>query len=383
MNPLFSASRGSRVVWLDLLKFIALFMMLAVHCTDNVTPAQRSEPWYNLWGSIYGSFMRPAIPLFVMATGALLLPLNQDFPTFCRRRVLRLAIPFLIWSALYNLIPWLTGLLGFDSSAVNLFFVWGDPSQSFGDSMRHLALIPFEFSDYAIQMWYVYLLLGLYLYMPVFSAWVRQASLRAKRLFLLVWGVSLFVPYLREYLTDRLWGECSWNEFGMLYYFAGFNGYLLLGHYLVAHPPTWRGWRFSLGLAAAFVVGYLVTFSGFKHITAIPGESPERVELFFTYCSPNVLLMSVAWFLAVQRWRCPSPVLSRILRDVSESTFGIWMSHYLFLGPCYAVVASLPLPVMCKILLCTLSLLAVTWLFVAAVRRSGRVGEVVMGVRSV
>ena len=30
-------------------------------------------------------------------------------------------------------------------------------------------------------------------------------------------------------------GGCSWNEFSMLYYFAGFNGYLLLGHYLRNH----------------------------------------------------------------------------------------------------------------------------------------------------
>ena len=38
-----------RIVWLDFVKFIAIFMMIAVHCTDNVTPAERSEPWYNLW----------------------------------------------------------------------------------------------------------------------------------------------------------------------------------------------------------------------------------------------------------------------------------------------------------------------------------------------
>lgn len=33
-----------RIVWLDFVKFIAIFMMIAVHCTDNVTPAERSEP---------------------------------------------------------------------------------------------------------------------------------------------------------------------------------------------------------------------------------------------------------------------------------------------------------------------------------------------------
>ena len=51
-NPL--SVDGKRIIWLDLVKFVAIFMMIAVHCTDNVTPAERSEPWYNLWGSFYG-----------------------------------------------------------------------------------------------------------------------------------------------------------------------------------------------------------------------------------------------------------------------------------------------------------------------------------------
>lgn len=66
MKELSGEKDENRIIWLDFVKFIAIFMMIAVHCTDNVTPAERSEPWYNLWGSFYGSFMRPAIPLFVM-----------------------------------------------------------------------------------------------------------------------------------------------------------------------------------------------------------------------------------------------------------------------------------------------------------------------------
>lgn len=84
-------------------------MMLAVHCTDNVTPAERSEPWYNLWGSLYGSLLRPAIPLFVMVTGALLLPVRENMQTFYRKRIPRVAVPFLLWSVLYNLFPCFPG----------------------------------------------------------------------------------------------------------------------------------------------------------------------------------------------------------------------------------------------------------------------------------
>ena len=55
MKELSGEKDEKRIIWLDFVKFIAIFMMIAVHCTDNVTPAERSEPWYNLWGSVYAS----------------------------------------------------------------------------------------------------------------------------------------------------------------------------------------------------------------------------------------------------------------------------------------------------------------------------------------
>ena len=41
-------------------------------------------------------------------------------------------------------------------------------SQSFSDSLKDIAMIPFNFSFKENHMWYIYLLIGLYLYMPFF-----------------------------------------------------------------------------------------------------------------------------------------------------------------------------------------------------------------------
>lgn len=64
---------------------------------------------------------------------------------------------------------------------------------------------------------------------------------------LAAWGITTLLPYYYEYVSPYLWGSCSWNSFGMLYYFAGFNGYLLLGHYL-------RNKDWSLGRILSFGV---------------------------------------------------------------------------------------------------------------------------------
>ena len=370
---------NKRIIWLDFVKFIAISMMIAVHCTDNVTPTERSEAWYNLWGSFYGSFMRPAIPLFVMVTGALLLPVKENISTFYTNRLTRLVIPFIVWSVLYNLFPWITGLLGLSPTIINDFFAWAEPDQSFSGALHNILMIPFNFSMLAVQMWYVYLLIGLYLYMPFFSAWVKQASVKEQKIFLTLWFISLFIPYLREYLTKDLWGTCSWNEFGLLYYFAGFNGYLLLGYYIKNNDINFSWGKLAVIGIPSFIIGYCITFLGFKSITAIPGQPAELVELFFTYCSPNVLLMTLPIFLVIKKNHFKSVTIRRFAINISTCTLGIWMSHYLFLGPCYMLVEFLPLHTMLKMIVCTILLLSITWGFVYVIRKSGKIGKWIMG----
>lgn len=374
-----TSTTKERSVYIDILKAIAIFMMIAVHCTDNVTPAERSEPWYNLWGSIYGSLMRPSIPLFVMVTGILLLPVKIEITEFYKKRLLRLVSPFIIWSVLYNLFPWITGLLGLNPSVINDFFAWVEPSQQLGDALHNIAMIPLTFSYFAVQMWYIYLLIGIYLYMPFFSAWVKQSTKKEQHIFLILWFVSLFIPYLRQFAVLDLWGVCSWNEFGMLYSFAGFNGYLLLGYYLNNNPLKWSTSKMLLVFVPMFIVGYCTTFFGFKTITATPGQTAEMVELFYTYCSPNVLFLTVPIFVAIQRLTVNSETVKRVFKSLSVCTFGIWMSHYLFLGPCYMLIESTPMPTMLKMVVCSIMLLLVTWGFVALVLKSKKLGKWIMG----
>ena len=69
-----------------------------------------------------GAVLRPCVPLFVMITGALLLPVREDAGPFYRKRIGRVFWPFLIWSVIYNLFPWITGLLGLSPDVILTFF---------------------------------------------------------------------------------------------------------------------------------------------------------------------------------------------------------------------------------------------------------------------
>ena len=331
--------KNRHIVWLDVVRFIAMFTVVCCHCADPFNFYPGTAPnigEIKLWGAIYGSVLRPCVPLFVMITGALLLPVRGDTSAFYKKRITRVLYPFFIWSVIYNLFPWITGWLGFSPQIILDFFPYAGEEvmrQSFSVAVKYILNIPFNFSILAVHMWYIYLLIGLYLYLPIFSAWVEKASERAKQMFLLAWGVTLLLPYYYQFVDGYLWGTCSWNSFGMLYAFAGFNGYLLLGHYLKN-----LDWSMKKTLATGipmFVIGYVVTFFGFRHMTALPDYTDEMLELFFTYCSLNVVMMTIPVFMLAKKVNIRSERIRKALANLTVFFYrtgcnvdaGYWYTH--------------------------------------------------------
>ena len=386
MKPLvmnLSNQKNQHIVWLDVVRFIAMFTVVCCHCTDPFNFYPGTAPnigEIKLWGAIYGSVLRPCVPLFVMITGALLLPVRGDASTFYKKRIPRVFYPFLIWSVLYNLFPWITGLLGLNPQIILDFFPYAGEEvmqQSFSVSLEYILMIPFNFSILAVHMWYIYLLIGLYLYLPVFSAWVEKASERAKLMFLLAWGVTLLLPYYYQFVSNYLWGTCSWNSFGMLYAFAGFNGYLLLGHYLKNLE-----WSLKKTLAIGipmFAAGYAVTFLGFRHITALPEYTDEMLELFFTYCSLNVVMMTIPVFMLAKKVKVNSERMKKALANLTVCGFGIYMIHYFFTGPSVVLMRAIDMPIGLQIPVAAILAFAVAWGLVWLIYRAGKVAKYIVG----
>ena len=386
MKPLvmnLSNQKNQHIVWLDVVRFIAMFTVVCCHCTDPFNFYPGTAPnigEIKLWGAIYGSVLRPCVPLFVMITGALLLPVRGDASTFYKKRIPRVFYPFLIWSVLYNLFPWITGLLGLNPQIILDFFPYAGEEvmqQSFSVSLEYILMIPFNFSILAVHMWYIYLLIGLYLYLPVFSAWVEKASERAKLMFLLAWGVTLLLPYYYQFVSNYLWGTCSWNSFGMLYAFAGFNGYLLLGHYLKNLE-----WSLKKTLAIGipmFAVGYAVTFLGFRHITALPEYTDEMLELFFTYCSLNVVMMTIPVFMLAKKVKVNSERMKKALANLTVCGFGIYMIHYFFTGPSVVLMRAINMPSGLQIPVAAILAFTVSWGLVWLIYRAGKVAKYIVG----
>lgn len=360
-----------RIVWLDVVRLVAMFTVVMCHCCDpfNCVPGITDDS-LKLCGAVYGTLVRPCVPLFVMITGALLLHVRHDAGTFYRRRIPRVVWPFVIWTIIFCAFPWLTGLAGLPAEVVKTCFPYASEeclAQTFGWSLKSLGLSFINFGEIDGHMWYIYFLIGLYLYMPIFSAWVERASERAKLWFLAAWGVTLFVPYLREFASPYIWGSCSWNEFYALYYFAGFNGYLLAGHMLRRHEqPLWRVLLFGI---PAFAVGYAVTFFGYRYMSANPASTTEQLELFFYYLSPNVVLMTLPVFALCQKVKHLPEHTEKLLANLTLCGFGIYMCHFFLTGPSIWLMRKAGVALYAQIPLAAVLTFVIAWAFVDLVHR--------------
>ena len=108
---------------------------------------------------------------------------------------------------------------------------------------------------------------------------------------------------------------------------------------------------------------------GFRHTTSIPEYTPEQLELFFYYCSPNVAMMTIPVFMICKHIRINSGTARKMLANLTVCGFGIYMVHYFFTGPCVALMRAIGIPVCIQIPAAAAVAFAVSWLLVLGIRK--------------
>ncbi len=90
-----------RIEWIDVLRVLACFMVVLSHACDPFVGQFDNDRVAFITGTAIGSLMRPSVPLFVMMTGVLLLPIaerDSQLNVFYRKRIGRVLWPIVFWS---------------------------------------------------------------------------------------------------------------------------------------------------------------------------------------------------------------------------------------------------------------------------------------------
>lgn len=371
---------GNRSYWVDCLRVVAIFLVLVVHSTEPFYLGGEGSRILTLsdayWVSFFDSFARACVPLFVIASSYLQLPMRYDASRFFKRRAVRVLVPFALWTAAYALL-------------------WGEPVQNFKD-----LLLNFNYS--AGHLWFVYMLVGIYLLMPILSPWAERVS-RRQLLFYL--GICLFttlIPLIREWAGGQapviygpsgipnpakypLWGECSWNSYGLFYYFSGFIGYVLFGLYVRRFVGE-LSWAKTLTIALpSWTAGFAICFWGFleRVFADAAGQFPIEgpVGLAALWETPwlndtiGVALMAVGWIFLFRKIDFDS----RAVRTLSNASYGVYLCHMFILVAVSAwlneTLESTPL----KIIFTALITFVLSSAVCIVIRKIPKIGKLIVG----
>lgn len=305
MGTSLNVIRG-RPVYVDLIRTIAMLAVPLLHAAGRftITPQQLFQlghlelaSWFIV--DLYQSLAVIGVPLFLMLTGALLLQpeKNDNLSGFFKKRWARIGLPTLFWGVSY---------FAWDFLVVNIPFTVDTIIQGILNG-------PYT------QFWYLYVLVGLYLFTPILRVFIAHADPVVVKYFITLWIIGVAVlPFFGLFTTFELTDN--------LFTLTGYVGYLVLGTYLSTVQVRRRT---TLLLA---ILGIVLTAVGTFVMAATVGGS--EMYFFQQYFSPTVILSSVSLFLllltilppANQNEGKPS-VLGKLIKVISLNTLGIFLIH--------------------------------------------------------
>jgi len=348
------AATPERAVAPDLVRAVAIGLVVLLHTAAVLARHGPGRGAAAFWaGNILDSLARPAVPLFVLLTGWMLLAparREESIGRFLWRRLGKVGLPLVVWSLVAF---WWVAVR--DHRAVN----WaGFPRQLLNGPVFY-------------HLWYVYVLIGLYLVIPILRPLAATTSQALRWYTLGLWFVWSSVLPLWTW-----WGGP--NVAIPVAVVSTYVGYLLAGVWLAGIPTSRRTRQELLLLIVLATIWTIVA-------TARLTGTDTLNQSLYGYERPNVLVMSVGWFVLLTQaepaaWVARHPRWLAVVRLVSATSYGAYLVHPFILnlldtGFLGVQVSGASLPPFLGVPVLALGVLTVSVGLVVALRRIPIVGK--------
>lgn len=304
-----------------MLRIVSIVGVVAIHTFSLVitNPANAGSP-QRLVAIVLDLGFVWAVPVFVMLSGVLVLRPGSfagGTAAYYRKRALRIVPALVAWHLIY-------------------FFVVRLWLQDERPSLQTFATMVVDGKVYT-QLYFLWIILGLYLVAPVIAAFINAGSPRRPAIFAavaLVWCVLVFAtpPVTAALGLPRPFAVT------ILTLWIPYVGYFTMG-YALGRARIGRLAIAIAGLVAALTIAF----------TVVQYAAPGRfgwVDVLspVSYYAPIVTIMSVAVFVfmvgAFDRVRF-GPRSERVVSTLSNATFGVFLVHLLVLAVIRAVAPEL------------------------------------------
>lgn len=291
-------------IWLDYVRVIATFCVVLLHSAAPLLPKFDSLPVQNWWaGNFYESLTRVCVPLFFMVSGALLLGKSEAAGDFFRKRAAKVLLPLAAWSFIY-----LFWRVFYESSATFSFY-----------SFYSMAVSPVYY-----HLWFLYAVIGLYLFIPLLRFIVLHAPGYYLRYYVALWFLAASIVPLVE------WGTGLKSQVD-LRSVSGMSGYLVAG-FLLARQRTSK----LMMVGALILFAACTCFTLFATYLLTVRSGGVFVGYFYGYLTPNLIIASVSFALIVKYAVEHNELFHRTLvvgwvKSLSSTSFGIYLIHAIYL----------------------------------------------------
>lgn len=284
---------NERIAWLDLCRVLAIIGVIVIHsCAILLKPwgIYSIQDWL-IAANFLDSLARCSVPLFVMVSGALILRAGKNLSIFPEifKRIVRVAIPLLVWEGVIKFY--------FTNNFISLSDIFIEPP--------------------AYHFWFVYMIIGIYLLLPIYQGIFNFAFDRPilQVYLFLAWVLFAILPTSFPSQIMILFGQNGLLQFG---------GYFLIGAFLA---------RYSWDRIPAFLlVGIFFACVWATDLITLT-LSLKRGELDatgYSNFSLNVLGASISAFLIIKRVKLPMALVKPIAK-LSDATFLIYFIHVIFI----------------------------------------------------
>lgn len=291
---------------LDFIRVLAIIAVVFIHLTFPIYSRPDFFGGATWWlAEIINILSRPAIPVFIMLSGYLLLEKNETTKENVKRVWYRLGIPLLGWTGIYT--------------------VW-----SLIDSRSEVTVLGILInilSGNIFHLYFLVILINLYALLPLLRKLFITDSLnkqRTKVIFLLFAG---FVYTLASYFVFKEIFS-TFLTIGLPYL-----GYFVFGHYIKSKTIIRKN---LIVLTALWIMMFLINlFLGYTNMQLfINGDQTFwlHISYFDDYLSPNVMIFSLLSFillLHVPTLLLEKNIIKKIIRVLSAQAFGLYLVHLL------------------------------------------------------
>lgn len=294
-----------RIFYFDEIRALAILLVLLVHTSKWFAVNQTPHTLFWIFPTYLGSIGNLGVQLFIMISGALLLNRDYELKSFFKRRFSRILIPFAFWIFIVIIFR---------------IFVLGDPLEI--STILNLVL----FKGY---VWFIWMLIGLYLFLPVINSFIKEYKIRGCEFFLAFWLLTIILNSIGYYPIENI----------ELRYFSGFLGYMVLGWYLSNKEFRLSDKSLMIAGALLFVISTLFSFYATNHSLSIGTVYKLSIVLALQATGLYLFIKSSASYSEDNSFSLTGRIYSyiknswigKVILSISLCSYGMYLTHYLFI----------------------------------------------------